>query len=95
MTTKRVTKEVRETAEASRRGEATHRGARVDGPLGKIAELVGGLSRLSEMVGLSRRTLQRYNGGEIAPPKHVVMDLAELAKELKTRAPFTTSGGSR
>jgi hypothetical protein len=66
---------------------------RVQGPLAKLVHACGTYPALAKEVGVSVRTLQRYNDGDFDPPLAVRVTLSVIAQRYGIKAPFSTAAG--
>jgi hypothetical protein len=67
----------------------------LEGPLGDLAERVGGVKLLAEQVGVTARSIQRYASGEIFPPAPMRKVLAVLASVYGLPPPYPEPKAAR
>ncbi len=59
------------------------------GPLGELAERMGGVNQLADAIGVTPRAIQRWHNGERQPSKTTCRLLAIIAKQHKVKPPFS------
>lgn len=87
MATKKTTKQS-EAPPAEKAGSRMGRPLEMRGPLGELAEAVGGRKKLAEEVGVDERSVARWAIGQVVPPQPTRKLLAALARLHDLEPPY-------
>lgn len=60
------------------------------GPLGELAEALGGRRSLAEAIGVAERSVSRWAAGDLVPPRPTRLLLAQLALANRIEPPYST-----
>jgi len=63
----------------------------MSGPIGDLAEALGGRQKLADAMGVGRRTLSRYSTGELFPSWTTRILFSVLALQYGTEPPYATT----